>query len=308
MAFGLGAILGTAATVLPSVLGYFASEKSSKRQLDFYREQAIANKKAQAASQANFERNLAEQERFAKNKIRWSAADARAAGLSPLHAMGMGQGFSPVMSGGAQAGPTGSVPSTSENALKYLGQGVSRAARNYMSQEQRAVNDIALENGRLKNDFLRTQIASEQARLRQYENPTVQEMPHRVVTPSKSNPSQEPGLVTDKGFANTPSGLHPVPSDDVKQKIEDNEIAELTWALRNYGRAFTSGGGAPSAELVHKRYPKAIGVVFDRYKMDFIPIYKRGVEGDWIKNKSFWKRTKEYWRYTKPYYFKRKRR
>lgn len=303
MAFGLGAILGTAATVLPSVLGYFASEKSSKRQLDFYREQAIANKQAQAASQANFERNLAEQERFAKNKIRWSAADARAAGLSPLHAMGMGQGFSPVMSGGYQAGPSGSAPSSSENALRHLGQGVSRAARNYMSQEQRAVNDIALENGRLKNDFLRTQIASEQARLRQYENPAVIEMPHRVITPSKSDPSQEPGVVTDKGFANTPSGMHPVPSDDVKQKIEDNWIAEFTWALRNYGRAFGKGTGGPAKKIFNKRFPGAIGYRFDRFKMDFVPLYKdtpsAGLE-TWP--------SVDYYRYTNPQYFKRKRR
>ena len=284
-----------------------SSEKQGKRQAEYYREQAVLSKQAQAMSDAHFKRNLAEQERFAKNKIRWATADARAAGLSPLHAMGMGQGFSPVMSGGYQAGPSGSVPSTSENALKYLGQGISRVTRNYMSQEQRAINDISLENGRLKNDYLRTQIASEQARLRQYENPTIQMLPHRAVVSSKTNPSQEPGTITDTGYADTPTGLTPVPSKDVKQRVEDNEIAEAAWSFRNYGRGVLGTSGRPSDAVFLKRFPKAIGQRFDRFLAEYVPIYRRGVENDWYRKKG-WEKIKDYWRYSKPHYFKLKRR
>ena len=293
----LGELIGGLAELAPSVLGFLSSEKQGKRQAEYYREQAVLSRQAQAMSDAHFKRNLAEQERFAKNKIRWASADARAAGLSPLHAMGMGQGFSPVMSGGYQAGPSGSVPSTSENALKHLGQGITRVARNYMSQEQRAINDISLENGRLKNDYLRTQIASEQARLRQYENPTIQMLPHRAVVSSKSRPSQEPGTITDVGWANTPSGHHPVPSKDVKERVEDNIIAETAWGLRNYGRAFLKGTGQPSAAVVLKRYPKAIGTRFDRFKGDFVPVFQHTRDKETLL---------DYWRYSKMRFFSAK--
>ena len=47
------------------------------------------------------------------------------------------------------------------------------------------------------------------------------------------NAAQEPGAVTDKGFAYTGTGYMPVPSWDVKQRIEDSPL-EWIWALRNF--------------------------------------------------------------------------
>lgn len=50
-----------------------------------------------AASLYNQRRQEKKQEQFAKQGVQWRAADARAAGLSPLAAQGMGASYSPVM-------------------------------------------------------------------------------------------------------------------------------------------------------------------------------------------------------------------
>ena len=43
----------------------------------------------------------------------------------------------------------------------------------------------------------------------------------------------EPGAIADVGWARTPTGWVPIPSKDVKERIEDQMIPELGWAIRN---------------------------------------------------------------------------
>lgn len=56
-------------------------------------------------------------------------------------------------------------------------------------------------------------------------------MPQTASAPGQ--PHSEPGAINDSGFARTPTGWAPVPSKDVKDRIEDNMISELSWEFRN---------------------------------------------------------------------------
>jgi hypothetical protein len=96
----------------------------------------------------------------------------------------------------------------------------------------------------LENELLRSQIAREQAQLGppqpssdpaliegQGDTPVIDEPMRRTGTGPKA--SQEPGAVSDVGFARTSTGYAPVPSRDVKERIEDNLISEAMWSIRN---------------------------------------------------------------------------
>lgn len=113
---------------------------------------------AAQASQANYEA----QKEFAQNGIRWKVADAKAAGLHPLAALG------------AQTSsytPSAIVGDTSwmGDAASQLGQGIGRAVEAKMTakerMQQRAAADesvrLSMETKRLQNQYLETQIAAQ---------------------------------------------------------------------------------------------------------------------------------------------------
>lgn len=76
------------------------------------------------------QQNYAAQKEFAQNGIRWKVADAKAAGLHPLAALGaQGYTYSPVMVGGSDLGL-----SAAGESLANMGQGIDRA----MSAKQQA--------------------------------------------------------------------------------------------------------------------------------------------------------------------------
>lgn len=77
---------------------------------------------SEATRKANAE-NLKHQEEFAKHGITWKVADAKAAGLHPLYAVGgSGATFSPSVQ------VDGGMASGVSNSFQVMGQGVSRAA------------------------------------------------------------------------------------------------------------------------------------------------------------------------------------
>lgn len=61
----------------------------------------------------------------------------------------------------------------------------------------------------------------------------IQPKPHEPVNRDPRAPHQEPGDITDVGWARTPTGWTPVPSKDVKERIEDGLISETLWEMRN---------------------------------------------------------------------------
>lgn len=93
-----------------------------------------AKQNAQQMAQMNYEA----QKEFAQNGIRWKVADAKAAGIHPLYALGAStSSFSPVAGYGGDNGIS--------DAFNSFGQGISRAAQAKMTKEEREREDARQE-------------------------------------------------------------------------------------------------------------------------------------------------------------------
>lgn len=196
-------------------------------------------------NEANAKRNIALQKDFATHGIRWKVEDAKAAGIHPLAALGaQTMSFSPVSVGDQGIG----------SGLAAAGQDIGRAVAAGSTQTERvsaydeAARRLNLEHLGLQNQLLASQIA----RVRQpgtgapipspgerylidgqTDGPFIMDQALKRVSAAPEAASQEPGAITDVGYARTPTGWAPVPASDVKQRIEDNFIPELMWSMRN---------------------------------------------------------------------------
>lgn len=235
-----------AASVIPGVGAYLGG-----------REAANATREANKANLAFAREQLKLQEHYGRNGIAIKALDARRAGLSPLAAMGA-QTFNPSPVSAGQVPADGMA-----GALSDMGQSLGRAASAVATQEERALatqqlhamNALQIENQGLQNEMLKKQIQqisnpgnpampglksnsgipllTGQADSRPNAQSYVTEKPLERIHSSPGNPAQEVGTVPDYGFARTTTGLAVVPSQDVKQKIEDTFLPELAWSVRN---------------------------------------------------------------------------
>lgn len=204
----------------------------------------ISGDKDRKAQEKANDQNAALQREFAQKSVQWKVADAKSAGIHPLAALGAQTYNASPSYVGASAG----------DSIRSLGQGIDRAVDHFTNREQRAqskaLQALALERAQLENDLLRTQIstvarptspplpsaATEPLVAGQgdaYPGARVDPQPARPTTPSPGRPSQEAGAITDFGFVRTPTGLKIVPSADMKQRMEDDMIAELQWHGRN---------------------------------------------------------------------------
>lgn len=100
------------------------------------------------------------QKEFAQNSVQWRVADAIAAGIHPLAALGM-----QPMSYAAQS--VGNDAGLDFGTLEGMGQDITRAAMANSSSEDKALYSLGLERAGLENELLRARIMSEKARLNQ---------------------------------------------------------------------------------------------------------------------------------------------
>lgn len=118
------------------------------------------------------EQNRAAQESYANSSIQRRVADANAAGINPLYALGAQTIAAPALEVGAIKSPLSAMSSSLGDAISSLkedGQDVSRAAvaPHSMGAKVAAVStaqaltgtDLDLENKQLRNTLLRSQIA-----------------------------------------------------------------------------------------------------------------------------------------------------
>lgn len=126
-----------------------------------------AQKEANAINAQNAANNIKLQKEFATNAIQWKVADAQAAGIHPLYALGASTtSFSPV-SVGAQ--PVNAMA----GAMADMGQNVARAASALRSPEERvsavakvatgqqlASNNLDLEIKKTNLELLRARLAN----------------------------------------------------------------------------------------------------------------------------------------------------
>lgn len=195
--------------------------------------------------------NFEEQKTLAREGIRMRVADAKAAGIHPLYALG-----APTMGGSpVQSFSEGDGGSNWQSSLGAAGQDIGRAidaTRTHGERVGARVEALQLDRAELENELLRSKIAREKAQIgpplpsgNPYLNPPdlimpdnkigvmIDEKPMERTRTDPGRPYQEPGAIPDVGFVKTPTGLAPVPSKDVKERIEDQAIPELMWSLRN---------------------------------------------------------------------------
>ncbi|QGH72369.1 MAG: putative minor capsid protein [Microviridae sp. ctQch27] len=199
------------------------------------------------------------QKEFAQQGIRWKVADAQAAGIHPLYALGaQTHSFQPFMTGAG-------------SELANMGQDVSRAIGATQTAGERAHTQamaaLELDRAKLENELLRSQIARANAA----PNPPLPGTPYLIdgqsgsgalvrnfpldrVAPAPGQPSAEPGAITGLGYERTPSGWAPVPSGDVKQRIEDMLIPQAAWTWRNYILPSVGFMNPPSGVPLKKGY------------------------------------------------------
>lgn len=261
-----------------------------------------ANEEYNALQRGIANDNIGLQKEFATHGIRWKVADAKAAGIHPLYALGANtQGFTPVS--------VGTVPDYSgANTTRAMGQNINRAVSSMMSkqevsEQQAQMNALQIENQQLQNDMLRSQLAQRNS-TQQPGLPSnsqmgsltrsgqgdayVLEKPLTVTHTARGAPSQEVGKIPDVAWSQTATGLVPVPAGEVTERMEDQIIPSTAWGIRNYLLPDPQGKMKPSKDLLPKG---ANDWSWNPYKMEYQPVYskeKRSYNSDEWSNKSGW--------------------
>lgn len=233
----------------------------------------LLNRDAQdSANDANKDianQNADLQREFAQMGIRWKVEDAKAAGIHPLAALGAPTAsFSPSAVGVSANTAMG-------DAVSGMGQDISRAMMASATKEERAHNDAMkaeqLDNAKLQNELLRSQIST----INRPTNPPLPSpmspmgtgsggyvvKPAEVTASSSNAPEREAGAVNDYSFVRSKTGLAIVPSKDAKERIEDQFVPEMMWALRNQIIPNFTGGPTPPSPKEHP-LPKG----YDKWK------------------------------------------
>lgn len=167
------------------VMDYFSAKDRQKSQ-----EQMAAN-------------NIALQREFAQSGIQWKVADAKAAGIHPLFALGaQTHSFSPVS--------VGDVPGTN---FSGIGQDIGRAINATRTQTQRneavvrTVQDLEIAGKELDNQIKATTVASQVQRLRQNANPPFPE--GAFVVPEAKKAEERTPLMLEGSRVKTSPGTSP---------------------------------------------------------------------------------------------------
>lgn len=202
--------------------------------------------RARTHSDAQNAAQMEMQREFAKNSIRWKTEDAVAAGLHPLAAIGaQGTSYSP-------ASVNVDVDRSKSDFYHRTGQNISRALNAVQTPEERAMKALTIQSMEIDNAIKKKQLEgmgdtpglpsnSSLGRHLLGANPLsvgsdgyVFEQPTQKSHASPGKPFQAAGEYTDYVFGRTATGLHPVPSKEMQDAIEDKMIPETMWALRNY--------------------------------------------------------------------------
>lgn len=213
-----------------------------------------ATQKQNAAAAALADKNMQQQRDFAEHGLTWKINDAlkNADKVHPIYSLGASTpSYTPVSANFSADHGIG-------NAIGSAGQDIGRAINATATQGQRAsaftaaAQKLSLEKGALENELLRTQLASQNARLRSpatppfpvqgdgynipgqtQSGPLIKATPLEVTPGVPHQPQSEGGSITDVGYARTSTGWVPVPSKDVKERIEDDFVQQTLHTMRN---------------------------------------------------------------------------
>lgn len=232
----------------------------------------IGSKSAARANAAN----LYQQERFAKEGIQWKVADAKAAGISPEYALGAStHSFQPTFTGDRRG-----------DLIAEAGQNVARSVLASGTKADREldarIKAETLRGMKIDNDTRATQLSRVNAPgnppfphprgnvIEGQGNSPVKDIPLERTGQDRKDRHSEGGSIPSVGWAETPDGgLMPVPSTDIKNRIEDQIVPESVWALNHQILPnFQAGPRPPKSAL-----PKGYGSwVFSPMKQAWYPV------------------------------------
>lgn len=217
----------------PQIASYFGS-------------QADRNAANHAARQ-----NYAQQKEFAQNGIQWKVEDAKKAGIHPLAALGASTA---TTSGSHQVGG-GSPGGDLARSLGDMGQTVSRAVQATATADQRIMSNLQIQNARteLQGKEIDNQIKLNQLNQMNQVGPAFPSAndPHMIpgqgnamkgvkIVPSESTASEagrpgiQAGLINSLQYTREPhGGIGIAPSQQAKERNEDDFIAETMWHFKN---------------------------------------------------------------------------
>lgn len=222
-----------------------------------------------------------------KKRIRYTVRDAQEAGVHPLYALGA-PAMSPApthvatdFAGAGQAITRARM--ASQDAEARRAELARTAVSDRMSQERHTAELRILD---LEAQMMASQIArlnsaqlgppTPQFRSPVEPGPRVQPRASDPIIGAASNPARQPGQITDYQFFRDPHGnLGIVPSEEMKQRIEDNLPAEIGWWLRNN----LAGVWNPPPSPNTRDYPLPEGFDYWRYNRAlarFEPARRRG--------------------------------
>lgn len=211
-----------------------------------------AQKDAAAAQERMAAQNIALQKEFAQSGIQWKVADAKAAGVHPLYALGANTtSFSPVSIGSPSGNPLG-------DGISRAGQDLSRAMAATSNSTTRLVSGLTVERSMLENDLLRVQIAKAKQQIGPpvptahpsaldalfsgqgdaQKGMTISDLikfkPHEVTPTAYGQKYAEPGPMPEVGYTRSPSGGYMVtPSKDYKDRAEDFGPLGWQWWIKH---------------------------------------------------------------------------
>jgi len=259
----LGSVISAGASLIGSKMSADASSKAARLNAIAQANEAEA---ARIYNERMYDRSLIEtqkerdlQREFAQTGIQWRSADAKAAGIHPLAALGAQvHSYSPVSISAPPTMPRANVSPYSGasmgSGLAAAGQDISRGLHATRTEVQRdaayakTIQDLGMQRMGLENELLASQIRKVNqpstpppfptggTRLLdgQGNSPLVKDDPMKRTASVPDNPSQEPAPITDIGYAASGGGgFAIVPSKDVKERVEDMSMYEVQHFIRN---------------------------------------------------------------------------
>lgn len=272
-------------------------------------------------SQASAERlnqlNYEHQKEFAQNGIRWKVADAKAAGLHPLAALGAST---------ASYSPSAVIGDSPDYSfLKDMGQGIDRAMdakatrqeRAEREQKENALFNEELKGKQLQNQETETRIqsmkwdmamelarnAAQSARTQQQvpampslapdgslmpgqfdatsPGDIIKTKPAEVVMNDPATPAAEAGSNPEIRYFRTSDGGYSIArSESYADSTDDDFAGQLSWELRNRlpATAWDSSSAAPPASFLPDRGRGGWAWSYNPLRQAYYPYRK----GDWI--------------------------
>lgn len=209
--------------------------------------------------------NMNQQREFAQMGVRWRVADAQAAGLSPLAAMGV-----------STPGPSFSVmPESRGDEVRGMGQDISRAIQAGLSAPEREEFKLRRERMLMENQLLKHQLS-------QVQNPVP--LPSTVVNPVQlnaaevRNPWQEAGMYPSVTYMRSPSGLVPIMPPLLAEALESDEVNQKQWLIRYKGAPNVAPRESPDPRKAREFGSDKVGFVWNFKKQEWVPMSTRELE------------------------------